>query len=95
MSDILDLEVWIKRKRISDCTHAAADVDEAAASLTCQFCGVELDPWWFLRKMARDLSVAKFTLHQANKEAKRLAEEIDELTRQRNNLRAQIRRAER
>jgi hypothetical protein len=55
MSDeVLDFAAFLKRKKITDCDHPTAEVDTNVASLTCGVCGHELDPWWWLRKLANE-----------------------------------------
>lgn len=50
---ILDLAPRILARKIRDCRHPRAVVDESAAVLECAECGVALDPWTFLRSWAR------------------------------------------
>lgn len=52
--DIIDFEPFLRRKRSSVCPHDEADVDDDLPSLTCRACGAELDPWWFLRRLAHE-----------------------------------------
>lgn len=55
MSDeVLDFQAFLKRKKITACDHPTCLVDEDVASLTCQECGHEIDPWWYLRKLANN-----------------------------------------
>jgi hypothetical protein len=49
---ILDFHAALRRKRTTQCEHQEAEVDVTIASLTCKECGLELDPWWYLRRMA-------------------------------------------
>jgi DNA repair exonuclease SbcCD ATPase subunit len=95
--EIIDLQPILRKKAQADCTHQFADVDNSAASLTCRSCGVELDPWWFLRRLANDEEgewqrVEKqrteyFTwLQHANEQIQRLNTEIQELTATKNRL---------
>lgn len=53
-SDLIDLAPFIKRKKIAECDHPTASVDDDVASLTCDTCGHEIDPWWWMRKLARE-----------------------------------------
>lgn len=52
--DVIDLRPLIRARKASDCTHPYVSVSEIEASLTCDECDAELDPWWFIRKMAND-----------------------------------------
>lgn len=52
--DVIDIAPALRRKKISDCDHKLADVDDDVASLTCRDCGHEIDPWWWLRMFAAD-----------------------------------------
>lgn len=54
MSDVIDMLPALRRKKRAACKHVSASVDMAAASLTCDACDVELDPWWYLRQLARE-----------------------------------------
>jgi len=54
MSDVIDMLPALRRKKRAECKHVSASVDMAAASLTCDACNVELDPWWYLRQLARE-----------------------------------------
>ena len=55
MSDVLDLMPRLALKAKSACKHQlGCSVDPVAASLTCDECGIELDPWTYLRWLAGD-----------------------------------------
>ncbi len=54
MSDVIDMLPALRRKKRAECKHASASVDMSAASLTCDACDAELDPWWYLRQLARE-----------------------------------------
>lgn len=51
---MLDLEAARLRRKKSACSHDSVEVDEVLASLTCTTCGAEVDPWGYLRRVARD-----------------------------------------
>jgi hypothetical protein len=53
-TNILDIRPAIRRKRAAACQHSIVTVDDSAASLTCDDCEAEIDPWWYLRGLARD-----------------------------------------
>lgn len=95
--ELLDLVPRLKRKLASECKHRYAEVDDEAASLTCVDCGAELDPWWYIRQLARDADadaeerrVARAHYEQwcaqANAKVARLQGEIAELTNAKNRL---------
>ncbi len=50
---VIAIEPFIRRKRLGACEHHHVEVDDVAASLTCCDCGVALDPWTYLRWLAR------------------------------------------
>lgn len=52
--NVLDLQPLIQRKRAKDCLHQVVSVDDNIMSLTCDGCGSEIDPWWYLRKLANE-----------------------------------------
>lgn len=54
MSNILDIRPAIRRKQQAACAHRAVSVDDSARSMTCDDCDAEIDPWWYLRGLARD-----------------------------------------
>lgn len=100
MSDteaILDLGPALLAKKHRECNHPYALVADNEASLTCNECGAELDPWWFLRRQANDEEswrkryerYAKLEdTARANYEAlcRRLQDKIDNLTAEVNSL---------
>lgn len=51
---VINIVPLIRQRQAQACKHAYVEVDDDAASLTCSACGAELDPWWFLRRMAHD-----------------------------------------
>lgn len=97
MSGTIDLTAYIRRKRMSECTHEFVEVDDSAASLTCVECGAEIDPWWFLRNQAAHFEAQEAQrakqreqyeawCRNANEKAARLQSEIVQLTEQKNRL---------
>lgn len=52
VSDILDIRPALRRKKQASCGHRSVSVDDAAASLTCDECEADIDPWWYLRQLA-------------------------------------------
>lgn len=51
--DIIDLQPFIRRKQQLICAHQHTEVgNEGDASLTCSDCGAEIEPWWFIRRLA-------------------------------------------
>ena len=52
--DVLDLGPRLRARRHQDCRHAEVTVDLTIALLTCDACEAELDPWWYLRRMATE-----------------------------------------
>lgn len=49
---VVDLVPRIRIAKQRSCAHMRVSVDMTAASLTCEDCDVEVDPWWYLRVMA-------------------------------------------
>lgn len=54
MSDVVNLLPRIAARRRAMCSHDSSVIDYDVAELECADCGAPLDPWWVLRKMARD-----------------------------------------
>lgn len=54
MSNVLDIRPRLRAKRAKSCTHPCVSVDYTIASLTCDDCEAEIDPWWWIRKVAKD-----------------------------------------
>lgn len=96
-ASVLDLRPVLKRKRAAECPHDYAEVSETTASLTCGDCELEIDPWWYLRKLANDderrCAEVTAVIEQynawctsANEKLKRLHDEISQLTATKNRL---------
>jgi hypothetical protein len=94
---ILDLAPRLAKKKADACKHDCCEVDMDAAELSCTECGAELDPWWYLRRMARDEAaeikrkqdaIARFDAWcaQANAKSSKLTDEIAELLAVKNQL---------
>jgi hypothetical protein len=71
------------------CFHYRSRVDKQARRVICADCGVDLDPITVLSQVARLTDEWKW-LHDSKRE---LTREIESLKRERNNLRASVRRA--
>lgn len=71
------------------CHHERSRVDKQARRVFCRDCGVDLDPIDVLAKCAR--LTDQWTWLHANK--RELVRDIEDLKRQRDNLRASVRRA--
>lgn len=54
MSDVIDIRPRLRARRAKTCKHACVTVDFEIASLTCDDCEAEIDPWWWIRKVAKD-----------------------------------------
>ena len=55
MSDVINLMPRLRLKARSECKHGlGCTVDPRAASLTCDDCGIEIDPWVYIRWIAED-----------------------------------------
>lgn len=52
--DLLDLQPRIRERKASACEHMHIEVSLVEAELECVDCGANLDPWWYLRKLATD-----------------------------------------
>lgn len=50
---ILDLRPLLRRKKEKSCPHLHATVSMKAAELSCDDCGVDLDPWLFIRELCQ------------------------------------------
>jgi hypothetical protein len=94
MSDIIDIGPRLRAKRNKGCTHERASVDMKAASLTCNECDAEIDPWWWIRREAEKATsvieeaeraaAAKIEecnsrIARANETIRRLGAEVDAL----------------
>ena len=103
MSDvkILDLRPRLKARQQGQCAHPCVVVDYTAAEMECEDCGKPIDPWWFLRKMAREeMNLREETeaecakkraecnemIARANETVARLNADIRQLTDTRNRL---------
>ncbi len=51
MTDVIEFAPFLKRKKASECRHLTYVVGMKEASLTCQDCDADLDPWWVLRSL--------------------------------------------
>ena len=49
--DVIEFEPFLKRKRSAACDHPTYYVGMKEASIVCQDCDAELDPWWVLRSL--------------------------------------------
>ncbi len=49
---VISLEPLIRRRKQRACKHVHVEVDDDAASLTCITCDAEIDPWWYIRRLA-------------------------------------------
>ena len=56
---VLDLAPLLRRKKASACKHRSASVDDESPSLTCDDCEAEIEPWWFIRRMAKESEVVR------------------------------------
>ena len=74
--------------------HERVYVDDHMPVVTCQTCGERLDPMAILRSYARRERTFVWSVKQLRQDRDRLKAEVEELERQRTNLRAAIRRAE-
>jgi hypothetical protein len=53
-AEILDLAPALRRKKAAQCKHRNALVSFEEASLVCDECGADLDPWSYLRMLANE-----------------------------------------
>ena len=97
MSDIIDLGPRLLARKQADCTHTRALVCDTTASLTCDECGAEIDPWWYLRKLANDESILRTNVERYSQledqakvkyeaAVKRMNEHLERLTNEVNHL---------
>lgn len=80
---VIDIRPFIRRKQQEVCDHNHVEVSFKAAELNCVDCGVDLDPWWYIRNCcAHEEAWAK---HRADQER-----EIDDKIAKANKVIAQI-----
>lgn len=79
--------------RVTTCgMHPQVVVSMDTNMVTCSVCKEELDPLDVLRKMVRQEIQFCYQSNDLQRQKKFLEKDVEDLTRQRNNLRAQIRR---
>lgn len=83
------------RERPGYCLHTHVELDGPARRVHCRECGAEVDAFDFLITLARDFERWSYSRDAARREAEYYGREVEELKRQRRNLRAQVRRASR
>ncbi len=88
-----DLALRVKKRILSKCRHSKSTVDEALRTVTCRDCGAILDAVEVLIGIANDAEKRTANAIHLRHETERLTKAVEELTRQRKNLKAQIRRA--
>lgn len=82
------------RKRSADgCAHRTVLVSESSRMLECKRCGEQIDPIWQIARWAAQWERVEAWRDSASKERERLAAEVAELKRERNNLKRQVKRA--
>jgi hypothetical protein len=62
LNDVIDIAPHLKHRRSKDCEHAHCTVDDEIADLACDDCGAQLDPWWFIRRAAKQPEFAQAEL---------------------------------
>lgn len=72
--------------------HPRISVSEYTPVIKCTVCGEQLDPYDVLRQFHRRERNFAYQLEHLREEATRLTTDVERLKRERNNLRAQIRR---
>lgn len=93
---VIDLttQATIKPKRMQGfCRCQQVNCIEETRQLECQQCGRVIDPFDWLWKQALNQESAVFDVKRVRAEHERLVAEVDDLKRQRRNLKAQIKRA--
>jgi hypothetical protein len=85
----------LKVERKGGCVHRFFAVDERALVVWCRDCGETVDPVRVLLDIARTWTNSSWAARQARHEVERIGKEVDDLKRERKNLRAQISRLKR
>jgi hypothetical protein len=76
------------------CRHQSLTVDPKKRTVECKRCGAVVDPFDALLTVAADWDGYAMWVRAAKRDRELLLKEVDELKRQRRNLRAQVRRAD-
>lgn len=53
-TDLVDLNPLLRKRRQSTCEHPTVLVDETLADLECEECGKQVNPYWFIARIAED-----------------------------------------
>jgi hypothetical protein len=91
----LDIGLRIKSRHFDRCRHERTVIDEELRTVECKDCGASLDPVEVLIGWAREWGRYADSVKSLRAEVARRSKELDDLTRKRNNIKAQLRRAER
>lgn len=97
MSNVLDLLPRLRSKKTANCKHLRVSVDMDVASLTCDDCCSEIDPWSYIRQLCSDdedqetYASAQRAAHQkwaeeAHEKEKIMAAKVNELIAEVNRL---------
>lgn len=96
--NIVDLSAAIKlepRKKPQHCLCLQVYVDEHTRTIECKSCGRVMDPFDFLMKAARKQNNTVFEIKASQQALGKLQEDIKNLRRERQNLKAQVGRLQR
>jgi len=96
MADIHDLKLQIPlkpvRSKYTGCKHTHITVVEDKRHLVCQGCNRVLDPFDYLMDAANNQQRIIWNIEHGKHELEQLQNELDDLKRQKRNLKASIRR---
>jgi hypothetical protein len=93
VGEIDEPELRIRRRHELKCQHRRTTVDEVTRSVECRDCGATLDATEILLEWAREWNKRWANATTLLRERDRLKKEIEDLKRQRRNIKAQIARA--
>lgn len=92
-SEIAELPVARARWSMSDCEHLHSIVNARARTVTCDSCGVTLDPITVLDRIAHEFAEPLRRAQEADKRRRDLQESIGRLEREERNAKARVRTA--
>ena len=96
MSDVIDLSRTTKltpKRKTGFCRCARVFVVEQTRMLECQDCGKVIDPFDFMMQEAKKQNSHVYQISHLKHEKEKLIDEVEDLKRQRRNLKAQVKRA--
>jgi hypothetical protein len=76
------------------CAHRHSELDGASRRVYCRDCGVEVDPFTVLEKLANDYESFRVARDRMKADAKRASQELEGVKRELRNAKARLRRAQ-